>query len=233
MYAEEQVFAVEQTRMVEEQLKGRGITDTAVLAAMNTVPRQHFVLSAYRDVAYQDRPLPIPAEQTISQPYIVAYMLSALHLKPSDRVLEVGTGSGYEAAVLSRIVQEVYTVERHEQLVEYARQRLAQLGYDNVWVRHGDGTLGWPEYAPYEAIIVSAGGPFVPPSLLQQLAINGRLVMPVGQHTRYQVLVRYTKDETEALRAEPLEPVAFVPLIGTEGWSEEEAGWLAEIFFDI
>lgn len=233
MYAEEQVFATEQRRMVEEQLKGRGITDTAVLAAMNTVPREHFVLPAYRDIAYEDSPLPIPAGQTISQPYIVAYMLSALQLKPTDRVLEVGTGSGYEAAVLSRIVQEVYTLERHEQLVEYARQRLDQLGYDNVWVRHGDGTLGWPEHAPYAAIIVSAGGPFVPPSLLQQLAINGRLVMPVGQHTRFQVLVRYTKDETEALRAESLEPVAFVPLIGSEGWNEEEDDWLAEKLFNI
>ena len=221
MYTEEQLFATERRRMVEEQLKGRGITDTAVLAAMNTVPRERFVLSAYRDIAYEDRALPILAGQTISQPYIVAYMLSALQLRPDDRVLEIGTGSGYEAAVLSRIVQEVYTVERHEQLVEYARQRLAQLGYDNVWIRHGDGTLGWSEHAPFDAIIASAGGPFVPPSLLQQLAINGRLVMPVGQHTHYQRLVRYTKDNSKAFKVESLGQVAFVPLIGSEGWSGE------------
>jgi protein-L-isoaspartate(D-aspartate) O-methyltransferase len=224
MYAKEQLFATEQRRMVEEQLIDRGITDTAVLAAMSTVPREHFVLFAFRDIAYEDRPLSIPAGQTISQPYIVAYMLSALQLRPTDRVLEVGTGSGYEAAILSRIVKEVYTVERHEQLVEYARQRLDELGYDNVWVHHGDGTLGWPEHAPYDAIIVSAGGPFVPPSLLQQLAINGRVVMPVGQHTHFQMLVRYTKESSEAYRGESLEPVAFVPLIGSEGWNEEEDG---------
>lgn len=210
---------VERTNMVKG-LKRRGITDTAVLNALNTVPRENFVLPAYGDVAYEDTALPIPAGQTISQPYIVAFMISALELKPTDRVLEVGTGSGYEAALLSRIVQEVYTIERHERLVQDARRRLNQLGYDNIRVRHADGTLGWPEHAPYEAIIVSAGGPFVPPSLSQQLAINGRLVMPVGRHTHHQMLVRYTKDTTGVLISERLGSVAFVPLIGREGWDE-------------
>jgi protein-L-isoaspartate(D-aspartate) O-methyltransferase len=148
-------------------------------------------------------------------------MIAALELKAADRVLEIGTGSGYEAAVLSRVVHEVYTVERHERLVAYARKRLAHLGYDNVQVRHGDGTLGWPEYAPYDGIIVSASGPFVPPSLLQQLALNGRLVMPVGCDPSHQVLVRYVKEAPESLFREELGLVAFVPLIGTEGWDWE------------
>lgn len=210
------------SRMVAEQLKGRGITDTAVLDAMSIVPRENFVLPAYQDLAYEDTPLPIHAGQTISQPYIVAYMISALQLKPNDRVLEIGTGSGYEAAILSCIVREVYTVERSERLVRYAQRRLDQLGYDNIHIRYANGTLGWPEHAPYEAIIVSAGGPYVPPSLVQQLAVNGRLVMPVGQDPFHQMLIRYTKDSTEALIGEPLGPVAFVPLIGREGWNGGE-----------
>ncbi len=210
-------------KMVAEQLIRRGITDTAVLDAMRTVPREIFVLPGYQDLAYADTPLPIPARQTISQPYIVAYMISALQLKPTDRVLEIGTGSGYEAAVLSCIVREVYTVERFERLVRYAQRRLEQLSYDNVHIRYANGTLGWPEQGPYEAIIVSAGGPDVPPSLAQQLAINGRLVMPVGRDPFHQTLFRYTKDSNEALIGKSLGPVAFVPLIGREGWNEDSA----------
>lgn len=216
-------FAKWRTAMVEEQLVGRGISDAAVLDAMSLVPREVFVLPIYRDIAYEDTPLPILAGQTISQPYVVAYMIASLQLKEADRVLEVGTGSGYEAAVLSRIACEVYTVERHERLVAYARKRLTQLGYDNVQLRHGDGTLGWPEHAPYDAIIVSAGGPFVPPSLLQQLAMNGRLVMPVGCDAYHQVLIRYTKEGPDSVFTEELGPVAFVPLIGSEGWQQKPA----------
>ncbi|HID52134.1 MAG TPA: protein-L-isoaspartate(D-aspartate) O-methyltransferase, partial [Anaerolineae bacterium] len=151
---EEYDFAAERAAMVAEQIVGRGITDTAVIQAMRTVPREHFVLPEYQEYAYSDGPLPIPAEQTISQPYVVALMISLLRLQPTDRVLEIGTGSGYAAAVLSRMVREVYTVERHAELAAYAQERLADLGYDNVFIRHGDGSLGWPEYAPYDGIIV-------------------------------------------------------------------------------
>lgn len=205
-------------RMVTRQIANRGITNPAILAAMRAVPRELFVPEAFRAYAYDDSPLPIPAEQTISQPYVVAYMIAALALEPDDRVLEIGTGSGYAAAVLSRIVSQVYTVERHRSLAAYARQRLAQGGYDNVEVRHGDGTLGWPEHAPYDGIIVAAGGPTIPLSLQQQLTIGGRLVMPVGRRRHHQNLVLLTRIDAEVFTDEVLAPVAFVPLIGDEGW---------------
>lgn len=222
MIDEERDFIALRAQMVEQQIKERGIRDPAVLQAMGTVPRQVFVTGPYRQYAYDDTPLPLPTGQTISQPYVVSLMISLLELNPTDRVLEIGTGSGYAAAVLSRIVQEVYTVERQERLVEYARRRLDQLGYDNVWVHHGDGTLGWPEHAPYDGIVVAAGGPDVPVSLREQLAIGGRLVMPVGRRRRKQRLVRITRQSEDKFKQEGMGPVAFVPLIGAEGWAGNE-----------
>jgi protein-L-isoaspartate(D-aspartate) O-methyltransferase len=212
-------YADRRERMVSQQIASRAIVDPAVLAAMRAVPREQFVLEPYRQYAYDDTPLPIPANQTISQPYIVAYMIAALALGPEDRVLEIGTGSGYAAAVLSRIAREVYTVERHYKLADYARSRLERLGYANVQVRHGDGTRGWPEHAPYDGVIVAAGGPAVPESLRGQLAIGGRLVMPVGRSRSAQNLILITRVDEGVYRDEMLVPVAFVPLIGDEGWS--------------
>jgi protein-L-isoaspartate(D-aspartate) O-methyltransferase len=217
-------FADERARMVEDQIAGRGVLDPAVLAAMRAVPRECFVASAQADAAYDDGPLPIGEGQTISQPYVVAVMTEALRLQPGDRVLEIGTGSGYAAAVLAVVAAEVYTIERIESLAERSRARLAELGYDNVHVRYGDGSLGWPEHAPYDAIVVTAGGPEVPPSLLRQLAVGGRLVMPVGPHLRSQRLVRVVRTGESRWDREALEEVAFVPLIGAEGWPTEE-GW--------
>ena len=211
-------FSARRERMVRLQIAGRDINDPAVLAAMREVPREQFMLEPYRQYAYDDTPLPIPANQTISQPYIVAYMIAALALRPDARVLEIGTGSGYAAAVLSRIAGEVYTVERHRKLADYARERLARLGYTNVWGRQGDGTRGWPEHAPYDGIIVAAGGPVVPESLRQQLAVGGRLVIPVGRSRHQQNLILITRPTAETYADEMLVPVAFVPLIGDEGW---------------
>lgn len=212
-------FARERARMVAEQIEGRGIRDTAVLQAMLSVPREHFVLEGYAPHAYEDSPLPIPAHQTISQPYVVALMLEALALRPSAKVLEIGTGSGYAAALLSQMVAEVHTVERHEKLIEYARQRLAALNCANVQVHYGDGSLGWPEQAPYDAIIVAAGGPIVPVSLQKQLAVNGRLIMPVGRRGS-QNLVLLVWDIEGHMTQTSLGPVKFVPLIGEEGWGK-------------
>jgi len=170
------------------------------------------------EYAYEDGPLPIGHGQTISQPYIVAVMTAAARVRPGDRVLEIGTGSGYGAAVLSEIAGEVYTVERIEGLADSARDRLAALGYANVHVRCGDGTLGWAEHAPYDAIIVTAGGPTVPPALLDQLKPGGRLVMPLGSEPRAQRLIRRTRTGPETYTQDDLEWVAFVPLIGEQGW---------------
>ena len=215
---EDDAYAAARARMVAEQIAGRGIDDRAVLRAMRLVPRERFVPRASRPYAYDDGPLPIPANQTISQPYVVATMIAALALRPTDRVLEIGAGSGYAAAVLSRIAAEVYTVERHAELADYARERLAALGYDNVRLWQGDGTRGWPEHAPYDAIIVAAGGPAVPASLRAQLAAGGRLVMPVGRSRQQQTLVLVRRVEGRYTE-ERLAPVAFVPLIGEEGWA--------------
>jgi protein-L-isoaspartate(D-aspartate) O-methyltransferase len=206
--------------MVDVQLARREIRDACVLDAMRTVPREAFVPSHLVQCAYDDDALPIGEGQTISQPYVVAFMVAAVAPRAGDRALEIGTGSGYSAAVLASIVKEVYTVERIAVLADAATRRLADLGYRNVHVRCGDGTLGWPEHAPYDIIIVTAGGPRVPPALLAQLATGGRLVMPVGSDQFSQRLVRLSRAPDGTLLEQPLEAVAFVPLIGTEGWPE-------------
>jgi protein-L-isoaspartate(D-aspartate) O-methyltransferase len=213
-------------RMVANQIERRGLHDPAVLAAMREVPREAFVSENHRKHAYDDGPLPIPEGQTISQPYVVALMIVALELKPEDRVLEIGTGSGYAAAVLSRIAATVFTVERFAALVEYARTNLALTGYQNVLVHQGDGTLGWPDHAPYEAIIAAAGGPKVPEALKEQLAVGGRLIMPVGSAQREQQLVKLTRLTEGEFKKKVLSHVRFVPLIGEQGWEKEERRWL-------
>jgi len=209
-------------QMVAEQIEGRGIGDTAVLQAMRAVPREHFILPQYRPHAYEDSPLPIPAGQTISQPYVVALMISQLDLTANDKVLEVGAGSGYAAALLGQIARVVHTVERSSELVDYARQRLVSLGCDNVHVHLGDGSQGWPDYAPYDAIIVAAGGPKLPSALSHQLALGGRLVMPVGRRRRKQKLICVSRLGVDKFSRVNLGPVAFVPLVGEAGWREEE-----------
>jgi protein-L-isoaspartate(D-aspartate) O-methyltransferase len=214
-------FTSARVRMVETQIAGGGIRNPRVLHAMRTVPRERFVSKSQQDQAYDDGPLPIGDGQTISQPYIVALMIESIQPEPGDRALEIGTGSGYAAAVLACIVSEVYTIERLGGLARTARQRLENLGYRNVHVREGDGTLGWPEHAPYDAIIVTAGGPRVPPALLEQLAHGGRLIMPVGSAYRFQHLVRVTRTGKDTYDHEDLEDVAFVPLIGKQGWQNE------------
>lgn len=206
-------------RMVERQILSRGVRDERTLDAMRTVPREQFVPGDLAEFAYEDAPLPIEEGQTISQPLIVALMIEALEVKPGDRALEIGAGSGYAAAVLSRVAREVFAVERFESLAKLARQRMQRLGYKNVQILCGDGTLGWPEHAPYDAIMVSAGGPEVPESLRQQLAIAGRLVIPVGADPRSQNLLRIRRTGEHQFDQESLGSVQFVPLIGTEGWS--------------
>jgi protein-L-isoaspartate(D-aspartate) O-methyltransferase len=214
-------FAAARDAMVRRHLEARGLRDPRVLAAMRSVPREAFLPPEMAEFAYEDAPLPISEGQTISQPYIVALMAAALEAGPDDRVLEIGTGSGYAAAVVGRIAREVYTIERHGPLAESATGRLRALGYDNVHVRHGDGTLGWPEHAPYDAIVVTAGGPDVPPALVEQLAPGGRLVIPVGQDRSLQQLVRLRRGADGSLKREDLGDVRFVPLIGAQGWDEE------------
>ncbi|HUP42871.1 MAG TPA: protein-L-isoaspartate(D-aspartate) O-methyltransferase, partial [Thermoanaerobaculia bacterium] len=176
--------------MVEHQLERRGIADPLVLEAMGKVPREAFVPPELAEEAYADGPLPIGEGQTISQPYIVALMTEALELCGGERVLDIGAGSGYAAAVLAEIAAELYTVERHARLAEEAAARLSHLGYDNVQIRVGDGSLGWPEHAPFDAIVVAAGAPEVPEALKEQLAVGGRLVIPVGQGRTLQDLLR-------------------------------------------
>ena len=209
---------IERERMVAGQIAARGVEDPFVLSAMRAVPREEFVPADMAEYAYEDGPLPISHGQTISQPYIVAVMTAAARVIPGDRVLEIGTGSGYGAAVLAEIAGEVYTVERIESLADSARDRLAALAYDNVRVRCGDGTLGWPEHAPYDAIIVTAGGPAVPPALMDQLETGGRLVMPLGSEPRAQRLIRRTRTGPATFMQDELELVRFVPLIGEQGW---------------
>ncbi len=206
-------------QMVAWHLESRGIHDETVLKAMREVPREEFVPHDLIEYAYEDSSLPIDEQQTISQPYIVALMAQALELGPGDRVLEVGSGSGYAAAILGRIAGEVFTIEWYASLAASAAERCSRLGYANVHVRQGDGTLGWPEEAPFDAIAVAAGGPEIPRSLLAQLAVGGRLVIPVGPTPRLQSLVRVRRTE-QGIETENLGGVAFVPLVGAEGWTD-------------
>jgi len=212
-------YAKAREKMVRQQIAGRGIHDERVLEAMRSVPRHLFVPEHSRSLAYHDGPLAIGQGQTISQPYIVALMTESLMLKGHQRALEVGTGSGYQAAILSRLVSQVYTVERIPELADRAMTLFRQLGYDNIQSRVSNGTLGWPEQAPYEAIIVTAASPDIPEPLTDQLAEGGRLVAPIGG-TWSQALVRVEK-KGGRLRRQELTSVAFVPLIGKHGWPEE------------
>lgn len=203
-------------KMVHRQIEARGVTDENVLAAMRKVPRHLFVSEALRDQAYSDYPLPIGEQQTISQPFIVAEMTQALALKPDDRVLEIGTGSGYQAAILARIVYRVYTIERIHSLYMNTRRLFDQLRYHNIITRYSDGTTGWKEEAPFDAIIVTAGAPKIPQMLVDQLAVGGRLVLPVGsEHS--QELMMLTKDE-EGVDQKNLGGCRFVKLVGEHGW---------------
>jgi protein-L-isoaspartate(D-aspartate) O-methyltransferase len=204
-------------RMVDQQIARRGISDPAVLAAFTEVPREAFVPESLADLAHADAPLPIAGGQTISQPYVVAITVQALGLKGHENVLEIGTGSGYAAAILGKLARQVHTVERIPELADIAAERLARLGFHNVHVHYGDGTLGWPTNAPYQAIAVAAGAPRPPPSLLQQLTIGGRIVLPHGDASS-QRLVRITRRDDDHYIEENLGEVRFVPLLGAEGW---------------
>jgi protein-L-isoaspartate(D-aspartate) O-methyltransferase len=204
--------------MVDEHLERRGIRDPLLLQAFRDVRREDFVPPEMKEFAYDDRPLPIGEDQTISQPYIVALMTQALGLRGGERVLEIGTGSGYAAAIAGRLAGEVFTVERLDSLARSARERLERLEYHNVHVRSGDGTLGWPERAPFDAVVVTAGGPQPPRALLSQLAIGGRLVIPVGARVGIQRLVRLTRETEDEYREEDLGGVRFVELIGEQGF---------------
>jgi len=204
--------------MVKEQLSQRDIRDQRVLEAMSTVPRHLFTPQEYRDLAYSDGPLPIGERQTISQPYIVALMTEMLELQGHENVLEVGTGSGYQAAVLAYLAGQVHTVERHELLAQRSEQVLRQLGLQNVFVHIGDGSLGWPDAAPYQGVIVTAAAPRSPQPLLDQLADGGRMVIPVGGMSG-QFLELWRRQDDQYLHETTL-PVAFVPLRGEHGWPE-------------
>ncbi|HXC51392.1 MAG TPA: protein-L-isoaspartate(D-aspartate) O-methyltransferase [Candidatus Limnocylindrales bacterium] len=214
--------SAERREMVATSLVRRGLHNQAILDAFLAVPRELFVPARFAASAYEDRPLPIEAGQTISQPYVVALMLDMLRLEGTEKALEVGTGSGYAAAILSHLAREVHTIERHDTLVVTARRRLAQLGIRNVHVTCGDGSLGLREHAPFDAIIVSAGGLLVPPALRDQLAIGGRLVIPVHEDVDYQRLRRITRVSPDHFNEEELDEVCFVPLIGSQGWESEE-----------
>ncbi len=207
-------FTARRTRMVEEQLAARDIIDPVVLRVMRRVPRHLFVSERERKYAYEDHPLPIGEEQTISQPYIVAFMTQALLLQQTDKVLEIGTGSGYQAAVLAEIAKEVYTIEIIPALAQRAAALLAELHYDNVTVRTGDGYLGWPEQAPFDAIVVTAAPDHIPPALVEQLKEGGRLVLPVGDHYDYQELTRVVRRGRERVVETLLPMVRFVPMTG-------------------
>jgi len=203
-------------RMVEEQLAHRGVTDERVLAAMRRIPRHLFVEEPLRDRAHGDHPLPIGEEQTISQPYIVGFMTQLLELRGQEKVLEVGTGSGYQTAVLAELARRVCSIERLPRLAERARGLLEQLGYDNVWVRVGSGTLGWPDEAPFDRILVTAGGPSIPPPLFQQLVEGGRMVVPVGDVAN-QTLTVVEKIRGE-MKTRPYGDCKFVKLVGKYAW---------------
>lgn len=214
-------FAIARRRMVEQQIVARGVTDPRVIEAMLKVPRHRFVEEALAEQAYQDAPLPIGDKQTISQPYMVAMMSEALCLQGDETVLEVGTGSGYQAAVLAVLAARVYTLERIPSLARRARRTLDETGYTKVNIRLADGTLGWREMAPFDAIIVTAGAPDIPQDYLEQLAVGGRLVIPVGDRGS-QVLMRVTRTGESDYREEQLLGCRFVPLIGSRGWPDRD-----------
>jgi protein-L-isoaspartate(D-aspartate) O-methyltransferase len=211
-------YAPQRAEMIEKQLRRRGITDGAVLAAMLAVPRHEFVPEELRSRAYEDAPLPIGGGQTISQPYIVAAMTSALRLQPGDRVLEIGTGCGFQAAVLSHLAKEVFTIELRPELASAASEKLARLGYHNVHVHCGDGTLGLPEFAPFDAILVAAAAPEVPEPLLAQLGEAGRLIIPVGDADNQEL--RLVEKHAGVFSTKMLEGCRFVPLVGHHGWQK-------------
>jgi protein-L-isoaspartate(D-aspartate) O-methyltransferase len=211
-------FASQREAMVERQLRRRGIAEPEILEAFRAVPREAFVSAEFAHLAYGDHPLPIEADQTISQPYIVGLMIEAAAIKAGETVLEIGSGSGYAAAVISRIADRVIGIERQHDLVEVARERLRRLGYDNVEIIEGDGSKGWPDGAPYDAILAAASGSHVPEPLLAQVAPGGRIVMPVGEPGVVQELIKVTKQEDGIVKQENLGAVRFVPLIGEEGW---------------
>lgn len=213
-------YSAEREAMIEGQLKCRGIAEPRILQAFREVPREAFVSEDYRHLAYGDHPLPIEAGQTISQPYIVALTIQAAEINPGDTVLEVGAGSGYAAAVISRIACRVIGIERQHELVAAACERLERLGYDNVTIVEGDGTKGCPDEAPFDAIVAAASGSHVPQAFIAQLRPGGRIVMPVGDPGRVQELIKVTKNEDGILVEEKLGGVRFVPLIGEEGWKD-------------
>jgi len=220
---DESIYTQECERMVREQLQGRDIHDKRVLTAMRRVPRHHFVSPEHRYLAYADGPLPIGHGQTISQPYIVALMTQLMEIGETDKVLEIGTGSGYQAAILAHLACEVHTVERDKDLARQASDTLKNLGANNVYVYVGDGSKGWPEEAPYDGIIVTAAAPQVPKPLLEQLVDGGRLVLPVGGRGN-QFLERWVRHGSKYVREE-IAPVAFVPLFGEHGWKDDQWNW--------
>ncbi len=215
-------FSIARRRMVEDQVVARGVRDPRVINAMLQVPRHKFVEEALESQAYQDAPLPIGERQTISQPYMVAVMSEALALDGTEKVLEVGTGSGYQAAVLALLADRVFSLERIPALARRARKALDSCGYSKVNIRLADGTLGWQEMAPFDAIVVTAGAPDVPRDYLDQLAVGGRLVIPVGDRMS-QVLMRITRTSEHEFKEEQLLGCRFVPLVGNHGWNDEKA----------
>jgi len=217
----EDEFAGQRAEMLEKQLRRRGVTDSGVLAAMAAVRREEFVPKEFRARAYEDAPLPIGEGQTISQPYIVAAMTASLHLTGSERVLEIGTGCGYQAAILSHLSKIVFTIESRSELAAAATARLERLGYENVHVHYGDGTLGLPELAPFDAILVAASAPAVPEPLRSQLADRGRMILPVGDAENQELLL--IERIGNSFHTQTLEPCRFVPLVGYHGWKEPPA----------
>jgi len=213
-------FAAARDDMIERTIRRRGLDDPNLLAAFRQVPREEFISPEYAEYAYADNPLPIESGQTISQPYIVALTIDAAGIGPSDKVLEIGAGSGYAAAVIGRIARDVVAIERHHELCELARERMRRLGYDNVHIVEGDGTRGCPAEAPFDAIVAAASGSHVPTALVDQLKPGGRIVMPVGDPHSVQSLIKLTKREDGMLEREDLGAVRFVPLIGEHGFAE-------------
>jgi protein-L-isoaspartate(D-aspartate) O-methyltransferase len=212
-HAQEQDYAALRREMVLTQIEDRGVSDPTTLAAMRMVPRHEFVSAEWRSAAYSDGPLPIGEGQTISQPYVVALMTERLGLRPGEKVLEVGTGSGYQAAVLAEVGARVFTIEIFETLAREAEERLRRLGYERVEVRNGDGYLGWPEEGPFDAIIVTAAPNAIPQPLVDQLRPGGRMIIPVGPEGEVQELVLLRKEPNGSIRTESISPVRFVPLL--------------------